>query len=123
MINETRLIGSSPFGFSEKSIQIEFRGEFTEDLDTKLINVWMELKKSRRLAKSLSYILYYDQHVLIFRVPGATRRCIHLDDNQIIKKIDVYKDISQCYIDETEEYLNQRWIGTKIILEYKPEEK
>ena len=105
---------------------IEFYGEFTKDLDTRLREGYKEIIKNRSSNHSLSRILIHELNVggpttLVFRVPGATRGCIYLDNNQIITSIEVYKDISQCYVDGTEEYLNEKWVGTKMIFIYKGE--
>lgn len=106
---------------------IEFYGEFTEDLDTRLREGYKEIIKNRSSNHSLSRLLIHELNVgneptiLVFRVPGATRGCIYLDNNQIITSIEVYKDISQCYVDGTEEYLNEKWVGTKMIFIYKGE--
>lgn len=106
---------------------IEFYGEFTEDLDTRLIEGWKETRKDMLRNHSLSRILIHELNVgneptiLVFRVPGATRGCIYLDHNQVITGIEVHNDISQCYVDGTEEYLNEKWVGTKMIFIYKGE--
>lgn len=102
----------------------EFIGEITEEMDKFLL---FENEEQKEILKDVykTYIVIHseDKTILCFRVPGATRGCIRLDSNNIIKEITFYNNqcfgVIKCYKKEIADYIIQKYIGYKIIFEDK----
>ena len=80
----------------------EYYGDITEELDKHLRNGgsfeygWRSyiMHHTDNDDGSTIYVFRY-----VFRVPGATRGCIIVDDKGIIKEFRVYKETGNCYED------------------------
>lgn len=88
----------------------EFVNDFTREMDKHLIRHTNDYFKT-----------YIDDHKYknnsyAFRYPGVTRGCIMLDDNNIITRIILYKDIPAIYDDEAEKIFD-KYIGMALVLD------
>lgn len=90
----------------------KYIGEITYDIDNFLFDHLKDFKSTS------TYIMKFDKNTLIFRLPGATRGNIKIDNSNIIQSIEFYDDQCfgkiGCYKKEVVDYITSKYIGYKI---------
>lgn len=95
---------------------LEYVNNITKYLDTLLLPGY---KKAHEQIGVSTYVEKYSEDKYIIRFPGATRGHILVDDDNIIKYIEIYDHI-QCYEKDTNKKI-QDFVGTKLELKNKYE--
>ena len=110
---------TTTIALSERDIRArmgEYYGEITEDLDKHLCDGGGHPEYGWR-----TYIMHHTDNkdgstIWIFRVPGATRGRIIVDNKDIIVEFEVYNETGDCYEEAVSEVCN-KYIGYELVIE------
>lgn len=94
---------------NDKNFNEDYVNDLTKELDKHLIGKYPDY------ICTYIYGIIPDEHGWIaIRFPGATRGAIQLDENNVIQRISLYKDI-RCYDNGAEKAVS-KFIGHKLII-------
>lgn len=89
----------------------DYVNDLTKEIDKYLDGKWPEYWCTYIYGNKPNHHGWYS-----FRFPGATRGGIKVDKDNIIEKIEFFRDITFIYKDDVEEAI-KKFIGSKIIIQ------